>query len=156
MCVYVCVWRNKKLKAREFKFCIPKTAVYKTLDAWRDNCFLLKGQTQKMHLEFLIITSSAWGKYELPMNTDSKLFHAGPSHDWNRFSPPNSLFMVNYKGYWNYGRCQDCHYIFLSHPELHCMRMINECLLTAVYAGKKAVGWGGYPGIRKYVMDTLS
>lgn len=57
-------------------------------------------------------------------------------HDWNGFSAQKCLFTVNYKGYWHYSRCQNCHYIFRSHPALHCMKMINECLLTAVYARK--------------------
>lgn len=64
VCVRVCVCacasaERKQLKARGwrgFKFCLPKTAVFKTRDAWQDNCFLLKGQTQRMQLEFLIIT----------------------------------------------------------------------------------------------------
>lgn len=51
-------------------------------------------------------------------------------HDWNRFSAQNSMVKVNYKGYWNYGRCHDCHNIFLSHPEFCCMKMIKECLFT--------------------------
>ena len=55
-------------------------------------------------------------------------FMVAQLHDWNRFSAQNSLVKVNYKGYWNDGRCHDCHYIFFSHSELCCMKMINECL----------------------------
>lgn len=83
----VCVWvrvcacasaERKQLKARGwrgFKFCLPKTAVFKARDAWQDNCFLLKGQTQRTQLEFLIVTFffRRGGKYKRPMNTDSHL-----------------------------------------------------------------------------------
>lgn len=48
-------------------------------------------------------------------------FMVAQLHDWNRFSAQNSPVKVNYKGYWNYSRCHNCHYIFLSHPELCCV-----------------------------------
>lgn len=130
-CVIACVCvRDKRLKVREFRSCIPKTAAFKTQGAQQDNCFLSKGQIHNMHLEFLIITSLA---EKIWMNSPRILiwncFMVAQLHDWNRFSAQNSLVKVNYRGYWNYGRCHDCHYIFFSHPELCSMKMINECLL---------------------------
>lgn len=130
-CVCVCVCRDKRLKRREFKSCMPRTAAFQTQGAQQDNCFLSKEQTQNMHCEFLIITSSAEKKksqWTPPWILIWSCFMVAQLHDWNRFSAQNSLVKVNYKGYWNDGRCHDCHYIFFSHSELRCMKMINECL----------------------------
>lgn len=41
VCVFV--WRDKSLKVREFKSCIPKTAAFQTQDAQQDNFFSVKG-----------------------------------------------------------------------------------------------------------------
>lgn len=49
---------------REFKFCVPKMAAFQIQNAQQDNCFLSKGQTQKMHLEYLIISIAALGEKE--------------------------------------------------------------------------------------------
>lgn len=67
------------LKRREFKSCMPRTAAFQTQGAQQDNCFLSKEQTQNMHCEFLIITSSAEKKIQTnsPMNPNLKLFHGG-------------------------------------------------------------------------------
>lgn len=75
-------------------------------------------------------------------------------HDWNRFSARNSPVKVNYEGYWNYGRCHDCHYIFLSHHKLCRMKMINGCFFCFVFLCmlRKKAEW--YLCIHKYVMDA--
>lgn len=54
-------------------------AAFQIQNAQQDNCFLSKGQTQKMHLEYLIISIAAVGEKEKKstMNANTTVFDRG-------------------------------------------------------------------------------
>lgn len=134
--VYLCVCVNV---CGEFKSCILEASVFQTKDAQQDNCFLSKRtntENDSWISDYHVLRRKTKKCVNSPRILIWKCFMVARLHDWNGFSAQNCLFTVNYKGYWYYGRCQDCHYIFRSHPALYCMKMINDCLLTAVYAWK--------------------
>lgn len=134
VCLCECVWREKKSSNPVYS----RRLFSKHRMHSRTIVFCQKDKHRKRILNFWLSRPQEENKKW--MNSPRILiwdrFMVARIHDWNGFSAQNCLFTVNYKGYWHYGRCQDSHYIFRSCPALHCMKMINECLLTAVYARK--------------------
>lgn len=128
----VCVWRDKGLKGR--------VQILHAQEGCLPNAGSTAGQLFSVKVTNTEYASWMFDYYVLGRKKINKsqwnppwiliwsCFMVAQLHDWNRFSAQNSLVKVNYKGYWNDGRCHDCHYIFFSHSELCCMKMINECL----------------------------
>lgn len=130
VCVCVCVPRQETEKERvqilhAQDSCLPNAG------STAGQLFSVKGTNTEYALwifDYHFLRRNKKSRWTPPWILIWSCFMVAQLHDWNRFSAQNSLVKVNYKGYWNDGRCHDCHYIFFSHSELRCMKMINECL----------------------------
>lgn len=129
-CVCVCVPRQETEKERvqilhAQDSCLPNAG------STAGQLFSVKGTNTEYALwifDYHFLRRNKKSRWTPPWILIWSCFMVAQLHDWNRFSAQNSLVKVNYKGYWNDGRCHDCHYIFFSHSELRCRKMINECL----------------------------